>query len=70
MPHSFDQIDNSPTKPLHLARDGQNSSRSWHRAFDRVENGDLGDDEAAARINAFLGKRGPKVAHRAGEGER
>jgi enoyl-CoA hydratase/carnithine racemase len=30
----------------------------------------LGDDEAAARILAFLGKRGPKVAHRSGEGER
>jgi len=28
----------------------------------------IGDDEAQARINAFLEKRGPKIAHLAGEG--
>jgi enoyl-CoA hydratase/carnithine racemase len=30
----------------------------------------LGDDEAKARVNAFLEKRVPKVAHLTGEGER
>jgi enoyl-CoA hydratase/carnithine racemase len=30
----------------------------------------IGDDEAKTRVNAFLEKRAPKVAPRAGEGER